>query len=78
MSSKAMSLKGRIKNYAKSNNIAAQVVLQNYMFERFLERLSVSEYSENVNTDTLVKICGTLDCTFDEIMEIVPDADEEK
>lgn len=46
MNSKAMSLKGRIKNYAKSNNIAAQVVLQNYMFERFLERLSVSEYSE--------------------------------
>ena len=46
MSSKAMSLKGRIKNYAKTNNIAAQVVLQNYMFERFLERLSESEYSE--------------------------------
>ncbi|MBQ3029921.1 MAG: nucleotidyl transferase AbiEii/AbiGii toxin family protein [Agathobacter sp.] len=46
MSSKAMSLKGRIKNYAKSNNIAAQVVLQNYMFECFLARLSVSEYSE--------------------------------
>ena len=45
MSSKAMSLKGRIKNYAKSNNIAAQVVLQNYMFECFLARLSVSEYS---------------------------------
>ena len=42
MSSKAMSLKGRIKNYAKSNNIAAQVVLQNYMFERFLERLILS------------------------------------
>lgn len=48
MSSKAMSLKGRIKNYAKINNIAAQVVLQNYMFERFLERMSVSEYSENL------------------------------
>ena len=46
MSSKAMSLKGRIKNYAKSNNIAAQVVLQNYMFECFLARLSISEYSE--------------------------------
>lgn len=46
MSSKAMSLKGKIKNYAKNNNIAAQVVLQNYMFERFLERLSISEYSE--------------------------------
>ena len=49
MSSKAMSLKGKIKNYAKSNHIAAQVVLQNYMFERFLERLSVSEYSEKVS-----------------------------
>lgn len=46
MTSKAMSLKGRIKNYAKNNDIAAQVVLQNYMFERFLERLSMSEYSE--------------------------------
>ena len=44
MSAKAMSLKEKIKNYAKSNKIAAQVVLQNYMFERFLERLSVSEY----------------------------------
>lgn len=46
MSARAMSLKDRIKNYAKSNNIAAQVVLQNYMFERFLERLSKSEYCQ--------------------------------
>lgn len=46
MSSKAMSLKGRIKNYAKHSNIAAQVVLQNYMFECFLSRLSVSEYKD--------------------------------
>lgn len=41
-----MSLKAKIKNYAKSNNIAAQVVLQNYMFERFLARMSKSEYNE--------------------------------
>lgn len=46
MSSKAMSLKGKIKNYAKSKSIAAQVVLQNYMFERFLARLSISDYRE--------------------------------
>ena len=46
MSSKTMSLKGKIRNYAKSNNIAAQVVLQNYMFECFLTRLSVSEYND--------------------------------
>lgn len=41
-----MSLKAKINNYAKSNNIAAQVVLQNYMFERFLVRLSESDYNE--------------------------------
>ena len=46
MSSKSMSLKERIKNYAKRNNIAAQVVLQNYMFECFLARLSISEYND--------------------------------
>lgn len=46
MSRGSMSLKARIKNYAKSKNIAAQVVLQNYMFERFLERLSVSDYND--------------------------------
>ncbi|MDO5401937.1 MAG: nucleotidyl transferase AbiEii/AbiGii toxin family protein [Eubacteriales bacterium] len=46
MSSKAMSLKGKIKKYAKSKSIAAQVVLQNYMFERFLARLSISDYRE--------------------------------
>lgn len=46
MSSKAMSLKGKIKNYAKSKSIAAQVVLQNYVFERFLARLSMSDYRE--------------------------------
>lgn len=46
MSSKAMSLKAKIRNYAKDNCIAAQVVLQNYMFERFLARLSQSEYRD--------------------------------
>ena len=46
MSSKAMSLKAKIRNYAKDNRIAAQVVLQNYMFERFLARLSQSEYRD--------------------------------
>ena len=46
MSFKAMSLKARLKNYARENKIAAQVVLQNYMFERFLARLSRSEYKD--------------------------------
>ena len=43
---KAMSLKAKIRNIAKSKNIPAQVILQNYMFERFLNRLSVSAYKE--------------------------------
>lgn len=46
MSSKTMSLKAKIRNYAKNNRLAAQVVLQNYMFERFLARLSRSEYRD--------------------------------
>ena len=28
---------------------------------------------ENVNIDTLAKICQTLGCTFDDIMEIIPE-----
>ena len=44
--SNAMSLKAKIRNIAKQKNIPAQVVLQNYMFERLLVRLSASEYKE--------------------------------
>ena len=46
MNSKAMSLKARIRNYARENHITAQVVLQNYMFERFLARLSISDFRD--------------------------------
>lgn len=44
--SNAMSLKAKIRNLAKEKNIPAQVILQNYMFERLLVRLSQSEYRE--------------------------------
>ncbi len=40
----AMSLKAKIRNIAKDKDIPAQVILQNYMFERLLVRLSRSEY----------------------------------
>jgi predicted nucleotidyltransferase component of viral defense system len=39
----AMSLKAKIRNMAKEKRISAQVVLQHYFFEHFLERLSRSE-----------------------------------
>lgn len=44
--SNAMSLKAKIRNIAKQKNIPAQVILQNYMFERLLVRLSASQYKE--------------------------------
>ena len=46
MSSKSMSFKAKINNYAKVNHLPAQVVLQNVMFERFLDCLSKSEYRD--------------------------------
>lgn len=43
----AMQLKAILKNMAKEKNISAQLVLQNYMLERLLERISVSPYRDN-------------------------------
>lgn len=43
----AMKLKAVVKNIAKEKKISAQLVLQNYMLERFLERVSVSDYQDN-------------------------------
>ncbi len=39
----AMQIKGIIKNMAKEKHISAQLVMQNYMLERLLERISVSK-----------------------------------
>ena len=44
--SRAMSLKAKIRNIAKQKNIPAQVILQNYMFERLLIRLAKSKYRD--------------------------------
>ncbi len=43
----AMQLKAYVKNMAKEKNISSQIVLQNYMMERLLERISLSEYKDN-------------------------------
>lgn len=40
-------LKATIKKLAKEKNISAPLLLQNYMLERFLERLAESEYRDN-------------------------------
>ena len=43
----ASSLKDNARNVAEKNDISIGQVLQNYMFERVLERLSKSKYKEN-------------------------------
>ncbi len=43
----AMQLKAIIKNLAKEKHISAQLVMQNFMLERLLERISVSNYQQN-------------------------------
>jgi N-acetylglucosamine kinase-like BadF-type ATPase len=40
-------LKDWINNIAKENNLVANTVLQNFMMERFLERIAVSKYKDN-------------------------------
>lgn len=40
------SLMSKTKRFAKDNGLLVHEVLQNYMFERFLDRLSNSEYNE--------------------------------
>lgn len=42
-----MRLKARIKNIATKNHVPAQAILQNYMLERFLERITFSKFKDN-------------------------------
>ena len=44
----AMQLKGWIKNKSKETGAPANVLLQSYMMERLLERVSLSSYRENL------------------------------
>ena len=43
----AMQLKAIIKKLAKEKHISAQLVMQNFMLERLLERISISKYQQN-------------------------------
>lgn len=45
---KAMQLKAQIKNLALINHVPAQAILQNFMLERLLERISISKYKEMI------------------------------
>jgi len=43
----AMQLKALIKNLAQDKSISSQLVMQNYMLERLLERITLSSYRNN-------------------------------
>ena len=42
----AKQLKDLIRNLAKKNSADAQILMRNYMMERFLERIALSEYRD--------------------------------
>lgn len=42
-----MQFKAIIKNKARKSHISAQLVMQNYMLERLLERISISRYKNS-------------------------------
>jgi predicted nucleotidyltransferase component of viral defense system len=41
-------LKALVRNLAKGDSIKAQIIIRNYVMERFLERLSLSPYRDNL------------------------------
>ena len=54
----------------KKKDLAQGAHISTYMINK-LNR------GDNVNTDTLVRIRIALDCTFDDIMEMIPDGKQE-
>jgi hypothetical protein len=45
----AMQPKSIIKNIPKEKGVSAQFVMQNFMLERLLERISISKYQPHFN-----------------------------
>ncbi len=52
-------LKALVRNMSKGNSMRAQIIIRNYMMERFLERLSRSRYRDN-----FILKGGTLVCAM--------------
>ena len=40
-------LKALVRNLSKAKNVEAEIILRNFMLERFLERISLSEYKDS-------------------------------
>ena len=62
--------RGKAWSYMKKKDLAVAANISTYTVNKL-------NHGENVNTDTLVSICKVLDCTFDDIMELIPDEQSE-
>ena len=47
MINNAMQLKAKIKNFAKEKNLDSETVFQEYVLERFIDRISKSKYKND-------------------------------
>ena len=55
----ARQLKDLIRNLSREKSADAQLLMRNYMMERFLERISLSEYAETLGIlPQEVFLCG--------------------
>lgn len=70
MKRNAMSLKATINNMAKSNKVSPQALLQVYMLERLLERISVSPYKNNFILKGGMLIAAILGINFRSTMDM--------
>lgn len=43
----SMQLKAKLKNISKEKNVDFNTLLRLYMYDRFIERISVSKYKDN-------------------------------
>lgn len=65
-----MKFKAIIKKEAFKKNISAQLVMQNYMLERLLIRISLSKYQKNYDYAKQISFKDVCD-TLRKIMDII-------
>ena len=67
----AKQMKDLLNNMSKKTGINAQILQRNFMLERLLERISLSEYKHNIilkggmsrcRGDRCLSICGAYQC----------------
>ena len=72
----AKQLKDLIRNLSKKKSADAQILMRNYMMERFLERISLSQYQESIIMDIIsFPMEDGVTCRIKQITEIMDEAE---